>query len=92
MDSKIIYIEDVIGYNSGKGWCREWYTVTKRMGLADFLYDELNELRKPDPDYEGQKETWTRFFCRHFNIKFKPRGVVRKGTGTVGRPIKKKEG
>lgn len=66
--------------------------MTKILGIADYLYDELDKLREPDPDYEGQKETWTRFFSRSFKIKFRPRGVVRKGTGTVGRPIKKKGG
>lgn len=91
MDSKIIYIEDAIGYNSRKGWCREWYAVVKRIGIADYLFTELDKLREPDPNYDGQKETWTRFFSRRFDIKFLPRGISRRTNGKVGRPLKKRD-
>lgn len=49
--------------------------------LAGYLYADLDKRRAVE---EGEKESWSQFFARTFNIKYRPHGVKR----TPGRPRK----
>jgi hypothetical protein len=49
------------------------------VSLAGYLVDALDKQRIVD---NGEKESWTQFFCRHFSIQYRPHGIKR----TPGRP------
>ena len=67
----------VVGKRSG---------MTKSITVADYLFEALDAKRLTDE--EGIKESWSEFFCRHFSVKYRPHGLVRKTSGNVGRPPK----
>ena len=60
--------------------------MTKSITVADYLHEDLDAQRVVDD--EGEKESWTEFFCRNYGIRYRPHGLTRRTNGRVGRPPK----
>ncbi|OGC89224.1 MAG: hypothetical protein A2W25_04150 [candidate division Zixibacteria bacterium RBG_16_53_22] len=51
------------------------------ISIAGYLYEHLDKQRIVDEDTK-EKESWTMFFCRTYNVKYRPHGIKKK----PGRP------
>lgn len=58
--------------------------MTKSITVADYLYAALDAKRVVDD--EGEKESWTEYFCKTYGIRYRPHGLSRRTNGRVGRP------